>query len=173
MAVPCRRLRSGSPPRPLLRPVGEGVFGRRGRYLPTRLLTSTSSLREGPRRRRRSPRGIAGRPQFDAATEAAVALGGVIQESEARFGLLRVSLLGDHILSCHRLGAVGNQIRVSILATDVSLAREPRPVTVRFSTGCRLKSSRRSAQCAPRPGDRGLGRGRRWRAAPGARTPKS
>ena len=57
--------------------------------------------------------------------EAAVSLRGVIEESEARFGLLRVSLRGGHILVPSASGAVGDQIRVRILATDVSLARDP------------------------------------------------
>jgi molybdate transport system ATP-binding protein len=56
--------------------------------------------------------------------EAAVSLRGVIEESEARFGLLRVSLPGGHILVPSASGAVGDQIRVRILAADVSLARE-------------------------------------------------
>jgi molybdate transport system ATP-binding protein len=56
--------------------------------------------------------------------EAAVSLRGVIEESEARFGLLRVSLPGGHILVPSTSGAVGDKIRVRILATDVSLARE-------------------------------------------------
>ena len=57
--------------------------------------------------------------------EAAVSLRGVIEQSEARFGLLRVSLRGGHILVPSASGAVGDQIRVRILATDVNLAREP------------------------------------------------
>jgi molybdate transport system ATP-binding protein len=57
--------------------------------------------------------------------EAAVSLQGVIEECEARFGLLRVSLPGGHILVPAASGEVGDQIRVRILATDVSLAREP------------------------------------------------
>jgi molybdate transport system ATP-binding protein len=58
--------------------------------------------------------------------EAAVSLRGVIEESEARFGLLRVSLLGGHILLVPSAsGTVGDRIHVRILATDVSLAREP------------------------------------------------
>jgi molybdate transport system ATP-binding protein len=57
--------------------------------------------------------------------EAAVSLRGVIEESEARFGLLRVSLPGGHILLVpSAFGAVGDPIRVRILATDVNLARE-------------------------------------------------
>ena len=57
--------------------------------------------------------------------EAAVSLRAVIEESDARFGLLRVSLPGGHILVPSTSGAVGDQIRVRILATDVSLGREP------------------------------------------------
>src|SRR5215813_6080524 len=58
--------------------------------------------------------------------EAAVSLRGVIEEAEARFGLVRVSLLGGHILLVPSAsGTVGDQIRVRILATDISLAREP------------------------------------------------
>ena len=57
--------------------------------------------------------------------EAAVSLRGVIEEFETRFGLLRVSLPGGHILVPSASGAVGDQIRVRILATDVNLAREP------------------------------------------------
>jgi molybdate transport system ATP-binding protein len=48
----------------------------------------------------------------------------VIEASDARFGPLRVSLSGGHILVPAAWGAVGDQIRVRILATDVSLARE-------------------------------------------------
>jgi molybdate transport system ATP-binding protein len=58
--------------------------------------------------------------------EAAVSLRGVIEESEARFGLLRVLLPGGHILLVPSPSdAVGDQVRVRILATDVSLARKP------------------------------------------------
>ena len=58
--------------------------------------------------------------------EAAVSLRGVIEESEARFGLLRVSLPGGHVLLVPSAsGAVGDQIRVRILAADVSLPGEP------------------------------------------------
>jgi molybdenum ABC transporter ATP-binding protein len=57
--------------------------------------------------------------------EAAVSLRGVIEGSDARFGLLRVSLPGGHILVPSTSGAVGDQIRVRILATGVSLAPEP------------------------------------------------
>src|SRR5215471_12388041 len=57
--------------------------------------------------------------------EAAVSLRGLIEKSEARFGLLRVSLPGGHILVPSTSGAVGDHIRIRILATDVSLAREP------------------------------------------------
>jgi molybdate transport system ATP-binding protein len=49
----------------------------------------------------------------------------VIEESEARFGLLRVSLPCGHILVPSASGSVGHQMRVRILATDVSLSREP------------------------------------------------
>jgi molybdate transport system ATP-binding protein len=50
----------------------------------------------------------------------------VTEESEVRFGLLRVALPGGHILLVPSAsGAVGDQIRVRIPATDVSLAREP------------------------------------------------
>src|SRR5215471_6290454 len=57
--------------------------------------------------------------------EAAVSLGGVIEKSETRFGLLRVSLPGGDILVPSTSGTVGDHIRVRILATDVSLSREP------------------------------------------------
>jgi molybdate transport system ATP-binding protein len=59
------------------------------------------------------------------AQEAAVTLQGVIAESEDRFGLLRVSLPGGHIILAMASGALGDQFRVRIFATDVSLARDP------------------------------------------------
>jgi molybdate transport system ATP-binding protein len=57
--------------------------------------------------------------------EAAVTLHAIVDKSEARFGLLRVSLPGGHILVPSTSGAVGDQIHVRILASDVSLTREP------------------------------------------------
>ncbi len=57
--------------------------------------------------------------------EAAVSIQGVIAESQDQFGLLRVSLPGGHILLAVSSGAIGDRVRVRILASDVSLAREP------------------------------------------------
>jgi molybdate transport system ATP-binding protein len=57
--------------------------------------------------------------------ETAVSLHGVIAGSEDRFGLLRVSLPGGHIVLAAASGAIGDRMRVRILATDVSLARDP------------------------------------------------
>jgi molybdate transport system ATP-binding protein len=56
--------------------------------------------------------------------EAAVSLRGVIEGFEERFGLSRVSVPGGHILVPQTSGVVGQAFRISILATDVSLARD-------------------------------------------------
>jgi molybdate transport system ATP-binding protein len=58
------------------------------------------------------------------ASEAAVSLQGVIVGSEDRFGLLRFSLPGGDILLRTSSGAIGDRLRVRILASDVILARE-------------------------------------------------
>jgi molybdate transport system ATP-binding protein len=64
-------------------------------------------------------------PMLATGQETAVSLQGVIAGCEDRFGLLRVALTGGHIVSAVASGAIGDQMRVRILATDVSLARDP------------------------------------------------
>jgi molybdate transport system ATP-binding protein len=59
------------------------------------------------------------------APEAAVSLQGVIEEFDDRFGLLRVAVPGGHVFQATAPGVIGEQVRVRILAADVSLARDP------------------------------------------------
>jgi molybdate transport system ATP-binding protein len=56
--------------------------------------------------------------------EAAVSLRGVIEGFEERFGLTRVSVPGGHILVPSTSGAVGDALRIRVMAADVTLARD-------------------------------------------------
>jgi molybdate transport system ATP-binding protein len=61
-----------------------------------------------------------------ASQEAAVSLHAVVEGFEDRFGLSRVSVPGGRILVPSASGAVvGDALRIRILATDVTLARDP------------------------------------------------
>ena len=57
--------------------------------------------------------------------EAAVSLHGVIEGFEESFGLSRIFVPGGHVLVPSTAGAVGDALRIHVVATDVALARDP------------------------------------------------
>jgi hypothetical protein len=107
-----------------------------------------------------SVQGSGGRPRRQrepTSQEAAVTLHGIVDKSEARFGLLRVSLPGGHILVPSTSGVVGDQI-------PRSHSRERRQLDARVTRSKfdsqRTAGSNRRNKCARRvrsPSSHGLG----------------